>query len=396
MSAPAQPGMIGSLSKLPLMVGVRDDMRVVVDAIGAGGNAAVLVAGCRQSLENPPAKAGSAASGMPQGPCTPPDWLPHGNQGRAVISPGPSKRMDANPKPDSELITRLQQLLWADAATRRLLQEHGLHLTPANFYSTVPGIAELDAIAARGVAHPFLDPGVFREVGLQRGMREVEPHAGELHAPHDDDPDAPAGFFWNNGQFGYSDAVAYYGFLRSRRPRTVLEVGSGFSTLLASAAIEANGEGRIVCIEPYPRPFLEDIGHVEEVVRKPIQQIEAEWINDLLQDGDVLFIDSTHTVKIGSDCVHLFLRLLPALRRKLLIHVHDIYLPDEMPLHWARDMHVYWTEQYLLMAYLLDNPKIEVVWGSHHLARTHRQRMESMLPPGIPAGGGSFWFDRNP
>ncbi len=246
------------------------------------------------------------------------------------------------------------------------------------------------------MAAPYLDSTVFDTASLLAGLSEVEAHAGEFKAPHDDDPSSPSGFFWNNGQFGYSDALAYYGLLRHRKPATVLEIGSGFSTLIADRALQVNGDGRIVCIEPYPRPFLEGLARVEQVVRQPVQAIDAEWINDLLRDGDVLFIDSTHTVKIGSDCVHLYLRLLPRLRRKLLVHVHDIYLPDGMPDSWARDMHVYWTEQYLLMAYLLDNPKIRTVWGSHHLARAYPERMRAMLPEGIVAGGGSFWFERTP
>ncbi len=303
-----------------------------------------------------------------------------------------------DPTIDPDLIFRLQQLVRTDSSIRKQLQDHGIHLTPANFYSTIPSIDELDTSFESATPQPFLHPQVFDNEGLTEGLAEVEPWAAELKAPLEDDPAAPAGYFWNNGQFGYSDAVAYYGFLRSRRPSTVLEIGSGFSTLVADAAMRANGSkaGQIVCIEPFPRPFLESVPHVSRVVREPVQKIDADWINDLLQDGDVLFIDSTHTVKIGSDCVHIFLRLLPALRRKLLIHVHDIYLPDGMPDHWARELHLYWTEQYLLMAYLLDNPKVRTLWASHHLARQHPARLQTMLPAGIPPGGGSFWFERAP
>lgn len=297
---------------------------------------------------------------------------------------------------ENDLIHELQLLLWQPAEKRKFLQDHGIHLTPANFYSTVPSMEELKETFESSMEEPFLDPNVFRDEYLLAGLEEIERNATLPAWPHEDHADAPAEFFWNNGQFGYSDALAYYAFLRSRKPRTVLEIGSGFSTLVADAAIAANGSGRIVCIEPYPRPFLDGIRHVTDVVRRPVQQVDAEWVNGLLEDGDVLFIDSTHTVKIGSDCLHIYLRLLPALRHKLLVHVHDIYLPDGMPVEWARDLHVYWTEQYLLMAYLLDNPKVRTLWGSHYNAQRFRERMIALMPEGILPGGGSFWFERDP
>lgn len=301
-----------------------------------------------------------------------------------------------SPELTPELVGTLQALMWSDSATRGVLQDHGVTLTPANFYSTVPSMSEIDASFEATSPFPYLHAPLFDRDALLGVLQELAPFAGELQGPREDDHDRPSGFFWDNGQFGYSDAIAYYCFLRSRKPKTVLEIGAGFSTLVASAALEANGHGEIVCIEPYPRPFLEGIARVREVVRSPIQAIGADWINETLHDGDVLFIDSTHTVKIGSDCLHLYLRVLPALRRRLLVHVHDIFLPDGMPQKWARDLHVYWTEQYLLMAYLLDNPKVRTLWGSHYHAAANHAALEAMMPPGVLPGGSSFWFERTP
>ena len=241
-----------------------------------------------------------------------------------------------------------------------------------------------------------MDAALFDAAHLRDVLDEISRFAGELDAPRQDDPDEPRGFFWDNGQFGYSDAVAYYALLRSRKPKTVLEVGAGFSTLVASAALEANGSGEIVCVEPYPRPFLEGIPRVREVVQKPVQSLTADWVNSLLQDGDVFFIDSTHTVKIGSDCLHLYLRMLPALKHRLLVHVHDVFLPAGMPTEWARDQHIYWTEQYLLLAYLLDNPKIRVEWGSHYHLLVNDAALRNLMPADILPGGSSFWFERSP
>ncbi len=295
-----------------------------------------------------------------------------------------------------ETMTQLQALLWADPAQRKQLQDHGLNLVPANFYSTVPSFEELEASFEHAEPTPYLHNGIFDETRMAEVLEELVPYSRELDGPLNDNPDAPAGFFWENGQFGYSDAAAYYAFIRSRKPRRILEIGSGFSTLVASAAIEANGHGEIHCIEPYPRPFLDSIRHVRNVVREPVQGISAGWMNNLLQDGDILFIDSTHTVKIGSDCLHLYLRVLPALSRRLLVHVHDVFLPEAMPRHWALQQHIYWTEQYLLLAYLLDNPKTSVLFGSNYNKLFSSDRLALMTPEGIPIGGSSFWFERRP
>lgn len=292
-------------------------------------------------------------------------------------------------------IAELRRLTYADLEERKEIQEYGVTVLPVNFYATTPSIKEvLDSFEYRE-SMPYLsklfDPGTMSAV-----LDELRVFAGELQAPMDDDDDDPAGFFWNNSQFGYSDAAAYYAFVRARKPKRIIEVGAGFSTLAASAAIEANGSGEIICVEPYPRPFLKKVPHVAEVVEMPVQMLDAEWFNERLDDGDILFIDSTHTVKAGSDCVHLYLRLLPFLRRKLLVHVHDIFLPEAMPQEWALKHHIYWTEQYVLLAYLLDNPKTSVLFGSNYHRLENPEALREMLPEAIEHGGSSFWFGLDP
>lgn len=296
----------------------------------------------------------------------------------------------------SETISLLQSLLWPDMQTRQILESHGISITPSNFYSSTPSLAEIESSFEGLVNAPYAHEGLFENERLLETLQELTRFSRELEAPAHDDPDSPKGFFWENGQFGYSDAASYYSFIRSRKPKKILEIGSGFSTLVASQAVEANGTGSIVCIEPYPRPFLQSIPHVSQVVQRPVQEIDAEWVNSILSDDDILFIDSTHTVKIGSDCLHIYLRLLSNLKRKLLVHVHDVYLPDGMAAEWARTKHIYGTEQYLLLAYLLDNPHIRVEWGSHYHLKYNKERLEELTPANILPGGNSFWFTRDP
>lgn len=295
-----------------------------------------------------------------------------------------------------ELISELQGLLWADKDTRQALESYGISLTPSNFYSSTPSLDEIDGSFENRGDDPYANEKLFDAERLANTLAELREFSGELIAPLNDDPDSPEGFFWENGQFGYSDAISYYCFIRSRKPKRILEIGSGFSTLVASKAIEANGFGSIVCIEPFPRPFLESTRHVEEVLKARVQEVDADWVNSRLSDGDFLFIDSTHTVKIGSDCLHIYLRLLPKMKHRLLVHVHDVFLPDGMPAEWAKRNHIYWTEQYLLLAYLLDNPKIKVEWGSHFHSKHNRELLQELGPSHVTPGGSSFWFTRSP
>jgi cephalosporin hydroxylase len=129
----------------------------------------------------------------------------------------------------------------------------------------------------------------------------------------------PDRFSWTGGPFSHSDAMAYYSFVRHLRPRTIVEIGSGWSTLVADAALRANGSGRIVCVDRYPQPFLANISSVAAVIERPAQELTPVQFNEHLADGDFMFIDSTHTVKHGSDCLHLYLQVLPEIDKHILV-----------------------------------------------------------------------------
>lgn len=186
--------------------------------------------------------------------------------------------------------------------------------------------------------------------------------------------------------------MVYYCYLRKLAPRAVVEIGSGYSSLVALRALEANGTGRLTCIEPFPRDFLK--GRTDlSLVQEPAQRITAEQLNDTLADGDVLFIDSTHTVKSGSDCLHIYLRLLPGIRRNIHVHVHDIYLPFAMPKQVMLEKQCYWTEQYLLLAFLLDNSKAKIRYANYYHALRNPQGVEDFIQGKANKRSGSFWFE---
>jgi len=285
-----------------------------------------------------------------------------------------------------------KRILWSNHETRRRLQRLGVNIVPANFYSEIPTIDEIDASFEYKSRWP-LNSSMF-DLQLMSQWVESLVHQAIDFAPPINKPDAEEGrFYWNNGAYSYSDAMVYYATIRKLRPRAVFEVGSGFSSLAALEALRANDNGgRLICVEPFPKPWLlrDDI----ELIQEPAQDISADVINDHLQDGDILFIDSTHAVKNGSDCIHLYLRVLPEIRRNVHVHVHDIYLPGPLPKKSLVETQTYWTEQYLLHAYLLDNSLVTVKYaGNYFLKEGGQEALTRLMHGRHPPGGASFWFE---
>ncbi|HXT07522.1 MAG TPA: class I SAM-dependent methyltransferase [Roseiarcus sp.] len=290
------------------------------------------------------------------------------------------------------LLRLARKAIRADDATRRKLQQEKINLVPHNFYSSIPGVAEIESSFEFAFRDgPYNSSKVFKSAVIEATLDELDAYADEFDPPVEGSRDAPQSFFWKNPAFSFSDAMAYYCMLRRVKPAHVLEIGSGFSTLAALQALEKNGRGRLTCVEPFPMPWLAALKGRIELLETPAQSLEPEFFNQRLTDGDVLFIDSTHTVKAGSDCLHIYLRVLPELTSNLTVHAHDIYLPFPMPrADFAR--HIYWTEQYLLYAYLLENSRTEVIYGSMYCRRFLNAKLKEFMRGRWPQGGASLWF----
>jgi len=297
-----------------------------------------------------------------------------------------------------QLVALARRALWQEVETRRRLQAAGVNLTPANFYSSVPLVDDIErsfelAEEAAGSA-PWDAGGLFRREAMLSFAELIGRHGAEFVAPEAGDRADPQGFFWDNPAFSGCDALAYYCMLRHLKPQRVVEVGSGFSTLVADMALRANGFGEIVCVEPFPMPFLERIPSVSRIDRRAVQAIPAGEIVALVESAQVWFIDSTHTVKAGSDCLYLYLRVMPRIATEVACHSHDIFLPYALPAKWALEKNVFWTEQYLLLAWLLDNPRAEVLFGSEWLRRGAPEAFSRFMR-GRPGKGASFWYRLN-
>jgi hypothetical protein len=169
-------------------------------------------------------------------------------------------------------------------------------------------------------------------------------------------------------------------------------VGSGFSTRLFVEAARRNGPTDILCIEPYPDQILQSALPVELVTRR-VQDVPASLF-DRLESGDFLFVDSSHTVKTGGDVSHLLLEVFPRLKPGVIVHLHDVYLPRELPKDWVLDQLRFWSEQDLLQAFLAFNNTFEVVLANAYLLLRHEEILRAIFPRADWLGGGSFWIRR--
>ena len=294
------------------------------------------------------------------------------------------------------LISLAKRVLWSAPEVRRRIQQHKVNIIPANFYSNIPLVDDVnDSFEYRVEDEEVFNSGIFDKEIISQFMGQLDRYADEFDPSLDGDRDNPAGFFWGNPAFSKSDAMAYYCILRHFKPEHVLEIGSGFSTLVADAALQRNGKGRLVLIEPYPKVFLKKLETVDRILESRVQDIPVHELLDLVEATSIWFIDSTHTVKAGSDCLYLYLKVMPEVRTDLLIHTHDVFLPYGYPKDKILEKHIYWTEQYLLYAYMLDNPKIEVLYGSAYAESAFPDALRHFMRGRYEGGGGSLWYRLN-
>ena len=246
-------------------------------------------------------------------------------------------------------------------------ERHGFHVTPVHFYQPIPDIQNLPKTLWD---RPSDLEGIDMNESVQLDL--LRKHFPRFQSEYEQFLTEPTGkpphFHLNNGLFDGTDALVAYCMIRHFRPHTIIEIGSGFSSLLLGQAAAKNTTSALICIEPYPQEFLKrGFRGLHRLIEKKVEDIDLEFFSEL-HSGDVLFIDSSHTVKIGGDVNYLFLEVLPRLEPGVIVHIHDIFLPFEYRRDWVLDEFRFWTEQYLLQAFLTFNSEFEVLMASSYLA----------------------------
>lgn len=279
------------------------------------------------------------------------------------------------------------------------LSSTGTLFPAGHFYSPIVDTSELRARKSSLWPAPHTILGIdFNDAYHRKVLGEFFPaYYGEFAYPLHSNGNSLT-FYVENDQFSWLDCRALFVLLRAWRPKRFIEVGSGFSTLLV-ADVNRRFLGRamdITCIEPYPRGFLrsQELG-IERLLVAKVQDVDTSTF-DALGPGDVLFIDSSHVSKTGSDVNHLCFEVLPRLAPGVRIHFHDIFLPMEYPQPWVLDENRGWNEQYVVRALLMFSTHFRVLFGSSYAYCAHADALRAALsdPTGAYYGGGSLWLER--
>jgi predicted O-methyltransferase YrrM len=230
----------------------------------------------------------------------------------------------------------------------------------------------------------------FFEEELGPFLREFRPQP---------DPGAPLGVFrLDNQTYDRVDAELLYAAVRHFRPRRFVELGSGYSTLVAWEAGKANSadghETEVSILDPHPSPHVTSHPDLAARVSPVAAQELPEEVVDRLEPSDILFVDTSHTVKIGGDVNRIVLDLLPRLAPGVVVHFHDVFLPGDYSRGHLANAH-YWTEQYLLQAFLMYNHEWEVLVSAQAVARRAPDVVRRLIPSyGDGVSPGAIWLRR--
>jgi hypothetical protein len=263
---------------------------------------------------------------------------------------------------------------------RRRKVEVEADVVPRGPHSPIPRVDELPAAL-------FDTPSALRGVRFDRArqverLRALAPHLRGF-------PAQVEGFELWNGYYEAFDAEVLWAMLRDLRPRRVVELGSGWSSHVVRAALAANGDGASHAIyDPFARQAA------PAGVRRVAAQDVPEDVFTALEARDVLFVDTTHTVKTGGDVNRIVLDVLPQLAEGVHVHFHDVLLPWELHRTWL-ERGWFWFEQYLLQAFLSGNDAWEVELALHDLTRTEPDLVRELVPSYTGANFPSaFWLRR--
>lgn len=278
---------------------------------------------------------------------------------------------------------------------RRAAERAGVQVLLKTYYSPIPDLRLLpaDAFERR-------DPLRGIDFDLERQARFVEDELAPWLRAFPADGDVPERYRYElgNGSLPEPDARLLFAMVRWLRPSRVVELGSGQTTRVIAAAVRRNAEDGAAAeyraFDPFPTAVDAGIAGLGALVEQKAQDV-PDAVFEALGDGDLLFVDTTHTVKAGSDVNRIVLGVLPLLAKGVVVHFHDICLPYEYPRYLMEDYGLYWAEQYLLQAFLSCNPSFEVLCAVHPLNREQPDRMVSagMSKPG--QNGSSIWLRRS-
>jgi Methyltransferase domain len=294
-------------------------------------------------------------------------------------------------------LARLASLILGIPRAPFELRRYRTWVPPGHYYSPVPDLDEVRRNESRIFGVPAALPGIdLNADGQLRLLDELAAFYGDM--PFTEDKKPGLRYYFNNDAYCHTDAIVLFSMLRHLRPKKLIEVGSGFSSAVSLDTNDQflNGSIDFTFIEPYPERLLALLTEKDRakiaLIKKPLQEVELDLFKKL-KAGDVLFIDSTHVAKTGSDVNYILFEILPALSPGVWIHFHDIMYPFEYPKEWVYEGRA-WNEAYMLRAFLQYNSGYRIRFFNTWMHRFHGDIIGKKMPVCLRNTGGSIWIEK--
>lgn len=268
----------------------------------------------------------------------------------------------------------------------RLLESLGIHALPVHYYSPIP---DTRLLRRNGSIFDRKSDLLGIEMNDEKQIELVKKIAATFRDEYTSIPVESTGnptvYYLSNGSFGFVSGQMHYCIVRHFKPKNVIEIGSGHSTLITLKAIRANDSEsgsvtKFTAIEPYPENFL---SHLTDgnftLVKSKVEDVDIGMFSEL-GGNDILFIDSSHVSRIGSDVNFEMMEILPRLATGVIVHIHDIQFPFDYFRSYILDEHHFWNEQYLVQAFLMYNDSFEVLWCASYMASNHADLLAEHFP----------------
>lgn len=204
--------------------------------------------------------------------------------------------------------------------------------------------------------------------------------------------------YYRNKNFRVGDAEILYSMIRYYKPKKIIEIGSGYSTMFMLSAIEQNKEEsaigtQLICIEPFERQWLQELEVT--VIKERVERLDLNLFKQL-SENDILFIDSSHVIRTKGDVVFEYLNIIPSLQKGVIVHSHDIFFPRDYPIKYIVEYKYFWNEQYILQAMLANSFRYKPLLALKFLSIHYRSYLDKSCPifkkENEKEGPSSFWF----
>jgi predicted O-methyltransferase YrrM len=276
--------------------------------------------------------------------------------------------------------------------------ESNMQVPPGHFYSSVNSIEWIKENQEKIFKKiPDSIPGIeLNESHQQELLKEFIKYYAEFNFSNK--PSDKNRYYLDNGFFLYSDAFFLFSMLKYYKPQRIIEIGSGFSSALMLDVNDKILHNSIdfTFIEPFQSRLKKILRTNDKyiLIEKPIQEIENEVFHEL-KKNDILFVDSSHVVKAGSDVQDILFRILPILNKGVLIHFHDILYPFQYSKNMLIDKKIDWNESYFLRAFLMYNNKYSIELFNSYLSFKYSSLFKQYMPFCTEVIGGSLWLRKN-